>query len=122
MLATGEKTFIDQEGKISETYVASFVGPRLRARDVLAVDAIRAAVFKHVLEKCFARLGRVWNGVGLCVQDDVGVARLVGGVAGLEMLAGEWGRGGDGGTGKDEDGRQLHLECLGIGRSGEDGY
>lgn len=105
-----EKTFIDQEGEISETYVASFVGPRLRAGDVLAVDAIRAAVLKHVLEKCFARLGRVWNGVGLRVQDDVGVARLVGGVAGPELLAGEWGRGGDGGAGKNEDRGQLHTE------------
>lgn len=91
------------------TYVAGFVGPRLRAGDVLAVDTIRAAVLKHVLEKCFARLGRVWDGVGLRVQDDVGVARLVGGVAGPELLAGEWGRGGDGGAGKDEDRGQLHI-------------
>lgn len=44
------------------------------------------------------------------MQHDVGVARLVGGVTGLELLADEWGRGGDGGTGKDEHGGQLHLE------------
>ena len=44
------------------------------------------------------------------MQDDVGVARLVGGVTGLELLASEWGRGGDGGAGENEDGRQLHLE------------
>lgn len=44
------------------------------------------------------------------MQDDVRVARLVGGVAGLELVAGEWRCGGDGGAGKDEDRGQLHIE------------
>lgn len=123
LLATVENTVIARKReKKSVTYVAGFVRPWLRAGDVLVVDAIRAAVLEHVLEKCFARFGRVWNGVGLRVQDDVGVARLVGGVAGPELLAGEWRRGGDGGAGKYEDRRQLHLERLKIGRSDEVGY
>lgn len=92
------------------TYVAGLIGVRLRAGDILAVDAVRAAVLEHLLEQSDARVARVGRGVGLSVQDDVGVARLVRGVAGLELLAGEWGGGGDRGGGEDEDRGQLHLE------------
>lgn len=92
------------------TYGTGLVGPRLRAGESRAVDAVWAAVLERVLEHGVARLGRVGDGVGLHVQHDVGIAGLVGGVAGLELLAVEWGRGGDGGTGEDEDGGQLHLE------------
>lgn len=38
------------------------------------VDAVRAAVLEVILEKRFARFGRVGIGAGLCVKDDVGVA------------------------------------------------
>lgn len=90
--------------------------------EVGAVDAVRAAVLEVIIEKRQARLGRVRDGVGPRVQDDVRVARLVGGVAGPDLLAGEWGRGGDGGAGEDEDGGQLHLDWLGIRGSEEGGY
>lgn len=73
------------------------------------VDAVRAAVLDVVREVRVARLGRVGRVLALRVEDDVGVARLVGGVAGLELLGGEWGCGGDGGAGEGEDGGQLHL-------------
>lgn len=96
------------------TYIAVLVGPRLRAGDVCAVDAVRAAVLEVLLEKREALFGRVGHVVVFRVQDDIGVSRLVGGVTGLEMLAGEWGRGCDGGADKDEDGGQLHFEWLRV--------
>lgn len=74
------------------------------------VNTVWAAVLEHFLEQSLARLGRVGQSIGLRVQHDIGVARLVGGVAGLELLADEWGRGGDGSAGEDKDGGQLHLE------------
>lgn len=92
------------------TYRAVLVGPGLSAGEAGVVDAVRAAVLERALEHGVARLGSVGDGVGLHVQHDVGVARLVGWVSGLELLAGEWGCGGDGGAGEDEDGGQLHIE------------
>lgn len=85
------------------TYVAVLVRLRLRARDVGVVDSVWAAVFERPLEEREAIFGRIRISALLYVQDNVRVSRLVGRIADLKLLAGEWGRGDDGGGGEDED-------------------